>query len=101
MIQPPSNGPAIEVTPKTALFHPKNPNQDHIRRIYDEVYARDERLELNLYITQPDEDSDLRTDGGIQPTNVPDSAPGTGSAGRPTAPSETREHAQLEQEENE
>ncbi|MFA4929814.1 MAG: hypothetical protein WC558_14965, partial [Patulibacter sp.] len=91
-----------KVTPKTALFHHKNPDQKQIKRIYKEVHARDERLELNLYITQPDEDnSDQRTDGAVQPTNVPDAAPGTGSAGTPTKPAPTREHAQLEQEENE
>ncbi|MGE4427078.1 MAG: succinate dehydrogenase/fumarate reductase iron-sulfur subunit [Solirubrobacteraceae bacterium] len=45
-----------KVTPKTALFHHKNPDQSEIKRIYREVGERDERLELNLYITQPDED---------------------------------------------
>lgn len=45
-----------KVTPKTALFHHKNPDQAQIKRIYGEIAARDERLELNLYITQPDED---------------------------------------------
>ena len=44
-----------KVTPKSALIHHKNPNQSEIRRIYSEIAARDERLELNLYITQPDE----------------------------------------------
>ncbi len=91
-----------KVTPKTALFHHKNPDQKQIRRIYDEVHARDERLELNLYITQPDEDSDLRQPGGGQPTNVPGSGPGVGSAGSTTTPTGQREHAQsVEQEENE
>lgn len=45
-----------KVTPKTALFHHKNPDQAQIKRIYGEIAGRDERLELNLYITQPDED---------------------------------------------
>jgi succinate dehydrogenase / fumarate reductase iron-sulfur subunit len=45
-----------KVTPKTALIHHKTPNQDQIRRIYDEVGAREERVELNLYVTQPDEE---------------------------------------------
>jgi succinate dehydrogenase / fumarate reductase iron-sulfur subunit len=44
-----------KVTPKSALIHHKNPNQSEIRRIYSEIGGRDERLELNLYITQPDE----------------------------------------------
>ncbi|WP_138974222.1 succinate dehydrogenase/fumarate reductase iron-sulfur subunit [Patulibacter medicamentivorans] len=45
-----------KVTPKTALFHHKNPDQAQIKRIYQEVQGREQRLELNLYITQPDED---------------------------------------------
>ncbi|WP_320672892.1 succinate dehydrogenase/fumarate reductase iron-sulfur subunit [Patulibacter defluvii] len=45
-----------KVTPKSALFHHKNPDQAQIKRIYQEVQGRDQRLELNLYITQPDED---------------------------------------------
>lgn len=45
-----------KVTPRTALIHHKTPNQDQIRRIYEEVGAREARLELNLYVTQPDED---------------------------------------------
>jgi succinate dehydrogenase / fumarate reductase, iron-sulfur subunit len=44
-----------KVTPKSALIHHKNPNQSEIKRIYQEVGSREERLELNLYITQPDE----------------------------------------------
>jgi succinate dehydrogenase / fumarate reductase iron-sulfur subunit len=46
-----------KVTPRTALVHHKTPNQDQIRRIYDEVGARESRVELNLYVTQPDEES--------------------------------------------
>jgi succinate dehydrogenase / fumarate reductase iron-sulfur subunit len=46
-----------KVTPRTALIHHKTPNQDQIRRIYDEVGAREERIELNLYVTQPDDES--------------------------------------------
>lgn len=39
-----------KVSPKKALFHPKLPDQKHIRRIYKEIHSKDERLELNLYI---------------------------------------------------
>src|SRR5215208_2848814 len=52
-----------KVTPKKALLHPKLPGQKNVRRIYEEVEGKDERLELNLYITghggdepEPDED---------------------------------------------
>jgi succinate dehydrogenase / fumarate reductase iron-sulfur subunit len=52
-----------KVTPKTALFHHKNPDQKQIKRIFSEIGQREERLELNLYITQPDEDNDLKENG--------------------------------------
>jgi succinate dehydrogenase / fumarate reductase iron-sulfur subunit len=39
-----------KVTPKKALFHPKLPDQKNVRRIFEEVESKDERLELNLYI---------------------------------------------------
>jgi hypothetical protein len=35
---------------KTALIAHKLKDQDQIKRIYDEVESRDERLELNMYI---------------------------------------------------
>jgi succinate dehydrogenase / fumarate reductase iron-sulfur subunit len=39
-----------KVSPKVALMHPKLPDQDQIRRIYEEIESKDDRLELNLYI---------------------------------------------------
>ena len=39
-----------KVTPRKALFHPKLPDQKEVRRIYEEIESRDERIELNLYI---------------------------------------------------
>src|ERR671914_1692471 len=39
-----------KVTPKKALTHPKLPDQDKVRRIFEEIESKDERLELNLYI---------------------------------------------------
>jgi succinate dehydrogenase / fumarate reductase iron-sulfur subunit len=39
-----------KVSPKVALIHHKLKDQDQIRRIYEEVEDKDERLELNLYI---------------------------------------------------
>jgi succinate dehydrogenase / fumarate reductase iron-sulfur subunit len=39
-----------KVTPKKALLHPKLPDQDQVRRIFDEVESHGERIELNLYI---------------------------------------------------
>jgi succinate dehydrogenase / fumarate reductase iron-sulfur subunit len=45
-----------KVTPAKALFHPKLPDQKQIKRIYERVHGRDQRFELNLYITGYDED---------------------------------------------
>jgi succinate dehydrogenase / fumarate reductase, iron-sulfur subunit len=39
-----------KVNPVKALVHKKLPDQKEVRRIYDEVESKDERLELNLYI---------------------------------------------------
>src|SRR5918996_4306444 len=43
-----------KVTPGKALLHPKLPDQDQVRRIFKEIHAHDERLELNLYIVGED-----------------------------------------------
>ena len=37
-----------------ALRHHKLPDQDQVRRIYNEIESKDERLELNLYIVGED-----------------------------------------------
>ena len=39
-----------KVTPGKALRHPKLPDQKQVRRIYNGIHSKDERLELNLYI---------------------------------------------------
>jgi succinate dehydrogenase / fumarate reductase iron-sulfur subunit len=39
-----------KVSPRKALVHPKLPDQDNVRRIFKEIHAKDERLELNMYI---------------------------------------------------
>src|SRR4051794_12549551 len=41
---------AGKVSPVKALVHKKLPDQKEIKRIYEEVESRDERVELNLYI---------------------------------------------------
>ncbi len=44
-----------KVSPKAALIHHKLPDQDQVRRIYNEIETDDgERLELNLYIVGED-----------------------------------------------
>ncbi len=39
-----------KVSPKKALIHPKLPDQSQVRRIFNEIESKDERVELNLYI---------------------------------------------------
>ena len=39
-----------KVSPRTALIAHKLKDQDQVRRLFDEVESKDERLELNLYI---------------------------------------------------
>jgi succinate dehydrogenase / fumarate reductase iron-sulfur subunit len=41
---------AGKVTPKKVLVHPKLPDQKNVRRIFEEIEGKEERLELNLYI---------------------------------------------------
>jgi succinate dehydrogenase / fumarate reductase iron-sulfur subunit len=41
---------AGKVNPVKAIIHKKLPDQKQIKRIYEEVESKDERLELNLYI---------------------------------------------------
>src|ERR1700742_2531782 len=39
-----------QVSPIKAIHHPKLPDQKQIKRIFNEIESKDERLELNLYI---------------------------------------------------
>jgi succinate dehydrogenase / fumarate reductase iron-sulfur subunit len=41
---------AGKVTPKKVLTHPKLPDQKQVRKIFETIESRDERIELNLYI---------------------------------------------------
>jgi len=44
-----------KVTPMAALKPHKIPDTAALRRIFDTIHAQEERVELNLYIVQPDE----------------------------------------------
>jgi len=46
-----------KVSPVKALWHKKLPDQDQVRRIYQEVESRGERIELNLYIVGDEAES--------------------------------------------
>jgi succinate dehydrogenase / fumarate reductase iron-sulfur subunit len=41
---------AGKLSPKKAFFHPKLPGQKALRRLFEKIESKDERLELNLYI---------------------------------------------------
>ncbi len=66
-----------KITPKKVLGHPHRKEFKGLKRIFDEVEGRDQRYELNLYITGYDEDpgADDRGPGEakerveVQPTN--------------------------------
>jgi succinate dehydrogenase / fumarate reductase iron-sulfur subunit len=74
-----------KVKPTTAIFGHKIPKDDlkSVQRIYEKVESRDERLELNLYISGYDEDTTGAGEqtsvqaGGTQAQNV------AGEAGQP------------------
>ncbi len=81
-----------KVKPKTALLGHKIPKDDlkSVQRIYDKVAARDQRLELNLYITGYDEDVDgagtapaAATSGAAQ-TGADSGQPGQSPEGSPS-----------------
>ncbi len=50
-----------KVSPVKAIWHKKLPDQAQVRRIYEEVESRGERIELNIYIVGEDPRDD---DGG-------------------------------------
>ncbi len=41
-----------KVSPVKALWHHKLPGQENVKRIFEEIESKDERLELNLYIVE-------------------------------------------------
>jgi succinate dehydrogenase / fumarate reductase, iron-sulfur subunit len=57
---------AGKVSPKKALLHPKLPDQKQVKRIFEEIESKDERLELNLYIVgeEGDDEEGAMGEGG-------------------------------------
>jgi succinate dehydrogenase / fumarate reductase iron-sulfur subunit len=45
-----------KITPGKALLHPHRKEYKDLRKLFDKIEERDERVELNLYITGYDED---------------------------------------------
>jgi succinate dehydrogenase / fumarate reductase, iron-sulfur subunit len=52
-----------KVSPIKAIWHKKLADQDEVRRIYEEVESRDERLELNMYIVGEEAEKDEDPEG--------------------------------------
>jgi succinate dehydrogenase iron-sulfur subunit len=81
-----------KVTPAKALLHHKLPDQKQVRRIFEVVEGRDERFELNLYITGYDEDDEGAAEApAATETDAMASAPGPEPSEEPaaeTAPTE-------------
>ena len=64
-----------KVSPVKAIWHKKLPDQAQVRRIYEEVESRGERIELNLYIVGDDaENTDESPDAGAGKPAMGDSA---------------------------
>jgi succinate dehydrogenase / fumarate reductase iron-sulfur subunit len=74
-----------KVNPKVAMLGHKIPKADlkSVQRIYDKVEARDERIELNLYITGYDEDAPGAKDDTVQTGAVDDAQNIAGEYGQP------------------
>src|SRR5690242_14534403 len=68
-----------KVTPRKAIFGHRLPKQDlaAVRAIYDKVEGREQRYELNLYITGYDEEAPpaVAASGGTHSAPGPDGAP--------------------------
>jgi succinate dehydrogenase / fumarate reductase iron-sulfur subunit len=52
-----------KMTPKTALLHPHKAPKE-VKRIFDEVEGRSERIELNLYVTGYEDEPEAETPAG-------------------------------------
>ncbi len=70
-----------KVTPRKALLHPHKAEQG-VKRLFDEIDGRDERYELNLYISGFDEDEE---GAGAQPASAASGGGDGGMAGAPGA----------------
>jgi succinate dehydrogenase / fumarate reductase iron-sulfur subunit len=67
------------MSPKTALLH-THKAPDEVRKLFDEIDGRDERIELNLYVTgyedapenQPEEEEGSAERGPPEESSMPD-----------------------------
>jgi succinate dehydrogenase / fumarate reductase iron-sulfur subunit len=64
-----------KVSPIKAIWHKKLPDQAQVRRIYEEVESRGERIELNLYIVGDDAENVVEgSDAGAEKPAMGDAA---------------------------
>ncbi len=70
-----------KVTPRKALLHPHKA-EPGVKRLFEEIDGRDERYELNLYISGFDEDEE---GAGAQPASAASGGGDGGMAGAPGA----------------
>jgi succinate dehydrogenase / fumarate reductase iron-sulfur subunit len=50
------------MTPKTALLHPHKAPKE-VKRLFDEIDSKQERVELNLYVSGYEDDDDEASAG--------------------------------------
>ena len=57
-----------KVSPVKALWHHKLPGQENVKRIFEEIESKDERVELNLYIVGESggEEQGAMSEGGME-----------------------------------
>jgi succinate dehydrogenase / fumarate reductase iron-sulfur subunit len=57
-----------KVSPVKALWHHKLPDQDNVKKIFEDVESKDERLELNLYVVGEGNDEEIgaMSEGGLE-----------------------------------
>jgi succinate dehydrogenase / fumarate reductase iron-sulfur subunit len=64
-----------KATPGKILLAHKIPDNKKLHRIFDTIEGRDERIELNLYITQPDDEvPDTKSEGETETSGTPGSS---------------------------
>jgi succinate dehydrogenase / fumarate reductase iron-sulfur subunit len=57
-----------KVSPVKALWHHKLPDQDKVKKIFEDVESKDDRLELNLYVVGESDDEEIgaMSEGGLE-----------------------------------
>ena len=59
-----------KMTPRTALMHPHKASPE-VRKLFDEIEGREQRVELNLYVTGYEDAPDKQPDEGAEKETAP------------------------------